>query len=63
MAFNKSQGQSIKYVMIDLRTLVLSHGQLYVSLSRCSSSNRPSVLLPQDEPNSTTNVVYPEVLL
>lgn len=63
MTINKSQGQSVKYVGIDLRTPVFSHGQLYVALSRCTSSNRVSVLLPQDEPNSTTNVVYPEVLL
>jgi hypothetical protein len=32
MTINKSQGQPVKYVGIDLRTPVFSHGQLYVSL-------------------------------
>ncbi|KAL5699739.1 DNA helicase [Ranunculus cassubicifolius] len=63
MTINKSQGQSVKYVGIDMRTPVFSHGQLYVALSRCTSSKRISVILPPDTPNSTTNVVYPEVLL
>ncbi|PIA43947.1 hypothetical protein AQUCO_01800182v1 [Aquilegia coerulea] len=34
MTINKSQGQSVKYVGIDLRNHVFSHGQLYVALSR-----------------------------
>ncbi|KAL5697342.1 hypothetical protein ACHQM5_030793 [Ranunculus cassubicifolius] len=63
MTINKSQGQSVKYVGIDLRTPVFSHGQLYVALSRCTSSKRISVILPPDATNSTTNVVYPEVLI
>jgi hypothetical protein len=63
MTINKSQGQSVKYVGIDLRTPVFSHGQLYVALSRCTSGDRTSVLLSSDASNSTTNIVYPEVLL
>ena len=63
MTMNKSQGQSVKFVGIDLRTPVFSHGQLYVSFSRCTSANCLSILLPQDGTNSTTNIVYPEVLL
>lgn len=63
MTMNKSQGQSVKYVGIDLRTPVFSHGQLYVALSRCKSANSLCILLPQDGLNSTTNIVYPEVLL
>ncbi|PIA55175.1 hypothetical protein AQUCO_00800125v1 [Aquilegia coerulea] len=63
MTINKSQGQSVKYVGIDLRNPVFSHGQLYVAFSRCTSSDRISVLLPKDDDNITTNVVYPEVLL
>jgi len=63
MTINKSQGQSVKYVGVDLRTPVFSHGQLYVALSRCTSSERINILLPPNEPFSTTNVVYPEVLL
>ncbi|XP_057482072.1 uncharacterized protein LOC130768995 isoform X3 [Actinidia eriantha] len=62
MTINKSQGQSVKYVGIDLRTPVFSHGQLYVALSRCTTFHRISVL-PEQEMDSTTNIVYPEVLL
>lgn len=63
MTINKSQGQSVKYVGIDLRTPVFSHGQLYVALSRCTSSQRISVILPPDSSSQTTNIVYPEVLI
>ncbi|PIA58920.1 hypothetical protein AQUCO_00400047v1 [Aquilegia coerulea] len=63
MTINKSQGQSVKYVGIDLRNHVFSHGQLYVALSRCTSSNRISVLLGNEDNDKTTNVVYHEVLL
>ncbi|XP_057482735.1 uncharacterized protein LOC130769441 [Actinidia eriantha] len=62
MTINKSQGQSVKYVGIDLRTPVFSHGQLYVALSRCTSFHCISVL-PENEMDFTTNIVYPEVLL
>ena len=63
MTINKAQGQSIKYVGIDLRTPVFSHGQLYVALSRCTSSDRIKVVFPElSDTTSTTNVVYTEVL-
>ncbi|KAF7127864.1 hypothetical protein RHSIM_Rhsim11G0010700 [Rhododendron simsii] len=63
MTINKSQGQSMKFVGVDLRTPVFSHGQLYVALSRCTSFDRITVLLPEDDTDSTTNIVYPEILL
>ncbi|XP_058211601.1 uncharacterized protein LOC131323775 [Rhododendron vialii] len=63
MTINKSQGQSVNFVGIDLRTPVFSHGQLYVALSRCTFGDRTSVLLSNDTSRSTTNIVYPEVLL
>ncbi|XP_028072245.1 ATP-dependent DNA helicase PIF7-like [Camellia sinensis] len=63
LTINKFQGQSVKFVGVDLRTPVFSHGQLYVALSRCTSFDRISVILPNDEPDSTTNIVYPEILL
>ena len=63
MTVNKSQGQSLQYVGLDLRTPVFSHGQLYVALSRCTSGNHIKVLLPSNQGNmETTNIVYKEVL-
>ena len=63
MTINKSQGQSVKFVGIDLRTPVFSHGHLYVALSRCTSSEHISVLLFEDGANCTTNIVYSKFLL
>ncbi|CEG85021.1 hypothetical protein RMATCC62417_18756 [Rhizopus microsporus] len=37
MTINKSQGQSLKYVGVDLRRPPFMHGQLYVALSRATS--------------------------
>jgi hypothetical protein len=63
MTINKSQGQSVAHVGLDLRIPVFAHGQLYVALSRCTSSQRIKVLFPEQEQGTkTTNIVYPEVL-
>ena len=37
MSINKSQGQSVKHVGLDLRNAVFTHGQLYVAISRVTS--------------------------
>ncbi|PIA53073.1 hypothetical protein AQUCO_01000741v1 [Aquilegia coerulea] len=63
MTINKSQGQSVKFVGIDLQNPVFSHGQLYVAMSRCTSMRRITILLPSENEEKTSNVVYPEVLL
>ena len=63
MTINKAQGQSLKYVGVHLITPVFCHGQLYVALSRATSSQRLLILLPQSTDTKTTNIVYPEVLL
>ena len=61
MTINKSQGQSMRYVGLDLRTPVFSHGQLYVALSHCTSSSRIKVLFPHESTATTTaNIVYSE---
>jgi ATP-dependent exoDNAse (exonuclease V) alpha subunit len=63
MTINKSQGQSVRHVGIDLRTPVFTHGQLYVALSRATTVNQIYVLFPEgEEGTQTQNVVYPEVL-
>jgi hypothetical protein len=61
MTINKSQGQSLKVVGLDLRTPVFGHGQLYVGVSRGSNWGRVKVLL--EEGKRTCNIVYKDVLL
>jgi PIF1-like helicase len=64
LSINKSQGQSVKYVGIDLRMPVFAHGQLYVALSRATARENIRVLLPGDTVACRThNIVYKEVLL
>jgi ATP-dependent exoDNAse (exonuclease V) alpha subunit len=79
MTIHKSQGQSLTHVGIDLRKPIFAHGQLYVALSRATSSNNIRVLLPSAIPSDNVlfpsdisserasrrshNVVYEEVLL
>jgi hypothetical protein len=65
ISINKAQGQSVRYVGVDLRVPVFTHGQLYVALSRATSRSRVKVLLPSTGPhghsNRTLNVVFPQV--
>ncbi|KAK4517984.1 uncharacterized protein ATC70_001333 [Mucor velutinosus] len=61
MTINKSQGQSLRKVAVDLRSPVFTHGQLYVAMSRATSTNGMTILLPENTVH-TQNVVYPEVL-
>jgi hypothetical protein len=63
MTINKSQGQSVKHVGLDLRTPVFSHGQLYVALSHCTNPRQVKVAFLTDQNDTkTVNVVYTEVL-
>ncbi|KXN86536.1 hypothetical protein AN958_09946 [Leucoagaricus sp. SymC.cos] len=62
MTIKKSQGQSVKYVGINLQTSVFSHSQLYVAFSCCTSCHCSRVLLPLQYNNKTVDVVYKEVL-
>jgi ATP-dependent exoDNAse (exonuclease V) alpha subunit len=62
MTINKSQGQSLKYVGINLHTPVFTHGQLYVALSRCTSKCNVKVLFQEHSDTTVTkNFVYSEV--
>ena len=63
MTINKSQGQSVQNVGLDLRTSVFSHGQLYVALSRCTSASRIKVLFSEKEKGTNTpNIVWDQIL-
>jgi hypothetical protein len=44
ITINKSQGQLVRYIGLDLWIYVFSHGQLYVTLSYCISRDRIKVL-------------------
>ena len=61
MTTNKSQGQSLGTVGLDLCTPVFGHGQFYVGASRGTNWGRVKVLLNEGE--KTTNIVYKDVLL
>ena len=64
MTINKSQGQSVKYVGLNLCSPVFSHGQLYVALSRCTHPHRIKAIFPptQNDSTKTPNVVFTKVL-
>ena len=63
MTINKSQGQSLTHVGIDLRSPVFSHGQLYVALSRATNVHNIAILIDESNVDEVTdNIVYPEVL-
>ena len=62
MTINKSQGQSFHTVGLDLRAPVISHGQLYVGISRISFVAGLGILLHANSQDWTRNVVFPEVL-
>ena len=44
MTINKSQGQSVQNVGLDLRSPVFTHGQFYVGVSRVTSRDRIKVI-------------------
>src|SRR6266478_1003982 len=64
MTINKSQGQSVEHVGLDLRSSVFTHGQFYVGISRVTSVERIKAIWNEDQREAKTyNIVYPEVLL
>ena len=64
MSINKSQGQSVKHVGLDLRNVVFTHGQLYVAVSRVMSvRNIKAIWDSKLDGPVTKNIVYPEVII
>lgn len=60
MSINKSQGQSLKVVGLNLETACFSHGQLYVGCSRVGSAQNLYIYSPVK--GHTGNIVYQEAL-
>jgi len=52
ITINKSQGQSVEHVGINLQTSVFSHEQLYVAFSRCTLPLNISVLFVRRKESS-----------
>ncbi|XP_042895116.2 ATP-dependent DNA helicase PIF1-like [Parasteatoda tepidariorum] len=59
ISINKSQGQSLKVVGLDLQKPCFSHGQLYVGCSRVGDEKNLYLLSPNGK---TKNIVHKEVL-
>ena len=64
MTINKSQGQSVKHVGLNLTTSAFTHGQFYVAISRVTSvSNIKMIWVEKEREAKSKNIVYREVLL
>lgn len=63
MTVNKSQGQTLGIVGLDLKTAAFTHGQLYVAMSRVTNVANLAILHNSTFPVITSNIVFPELLL
>ena len=67
MSINKSQGQSVNYVGLDLRNSVFTHATtmyMYVAVSQVTSVHNIKVIWDSNIAGPVTkNIVYPEVII
>ena len=62
MTINKSQGQSLKGVVLYLPQPVFTHGQLYVGLSRVTTKSGLKIIQGKDQKiGRVKNIVYKEI--
>ena len=62
MTINKSQGQSFDALGIYFRKPLFSHGQLYVSLSRCRNPNNIFIKNDSDNKEEIVNIVWKGII-
>jgi ATP-dependent exoDNAse (exonuclease V) alpha subunit len=65
MTINKSQGQSLKIIMVFLKDQVFTHDQFYVALLRVTSKKRLKIitLIDKEKPiDYARNIVYNDVI-
>jgi ATP-dependent exoDNAse (exonuclease V) alpha subunit len=75
ITINRSQGQSIDYILLDVCKDVFTHGQAYVALSRIRRNDRIILLVKEDDVYDLSfsgsgkpipvirNLIYPKLLL
>ena len=62
MTINKSQGQSLKGVVLYLPQPVFTDGQLYVGLSRVTTKSGLKIIQGKEQrPGKVKNIVYKEI--
>jgi ATP-dependent DNA helicase PIF1 len=59
ITINKAQGQTFRYVDVDLRSECFLHGQLYVGFSRTEDPNHLMILISTGD--RTKNVIYSDI--
>jgi hypothetical protein len=61
--FHGCVGLTLDRTVLDLRTQVFAHGQLYTALSRVRHRSHSKILLNEDKDRVALNIVYEELLL
>ena len=61
MTINKSQGQTVKHVGLDLRMPVFTHGEFYVGVSRVTLVSNIKAIWEEKKEAKTKDIVDTEV--